>query len=198
MTTQTKRRKRALHPLGRDEVRPAIIAAARTLFAERGYAAVSVRDIAALAKVNHGLVHRHFGSKDAVLHAVLQGMFEGVSVIARAKLSPSAPDFAEQLYPLAAARKQDWQILMRAVLDGFDFQTAGFKFPLTTAVMEHVASQRGTRNEEARAIAGAIIAGGLGWLLLETYLAPILDLDRVDHDKLRKRMGALFQRLVDA
>lgn len=185
-------------PTGKDEVRTAIIAAARDLFAERGYAAVSVRDIAEAARVNHGLVHRHFGAKDAVLHAVLQGMFEDVGGLARANLKPDDPDFIERLYPLAAARKQDWQILMRAVLDGFDFQTAGFEFPITGAVVDHVAARRGSRNETSRTIAGAIIAGGIGWLLLETYLSPVLKLDGVDHDKLRKRMGVLFQGLVDA
>jgi AcrR family transcriptional regulator len=185
-------------PTGRDEVRTAIIAAARDLFAERGYAAVSVRDIAEAARVNHGLVHRHFGAKDALLHAVLQGMFEDVGGLARANLKPDDPDFIERLYPLAAARKQDWQILMRAVLDGFDFQTAGFEFPITGVVVDHVAARRGSRNEASRTIAGAIIAGGIGWLLLETYLSPVLNLDGVDHEKLRKRMGALFQGLVDA
>ena len=82
-------------------------------------------------------------------------------------------------------------------LDETENQSAGFQFPLTSAVMDHVATQRGSRNDEARAIAGAIIAGGLGWLLLEGYLAPILDLDHIDRDKLRKRMGSLLQSLVD-
>lgn len=196
MTTPRPKRTRKL-PIGRDEVRPAIVSAARELFAAHGYAAVSVRDIAEHARVNHGLVHRHFGSKDAVLHAVLQGMFEDVGAIARADLDPKSPDFVERLYPLASARKQDWQILMRAVLDGFDFQKASFEFPITTAVVDHVAARRGTRNESARTIAGAVIAGGLGWLLLETYLAPVLSLDQTDPEKLRKRMAALFQTLVD-
>lgn len=197
MTTHKKRRA-AAPPTGKEEVVSAVVTTARKLFAERGYAGVSVRDLAEAARVNHGLVHRHFGSKDGVLHAVLQSMFKDVSVAAQANLKPGDPDFAERLYPLAAARKQDWQILMRAVLDGFDFQSAGFEFPLTTGVLEHVAARRGSRNEASRTIAGAIIAGGLGWLLLETYLTPILKLDGADGDKLRERMGRLFQGLVDA
>jgi hypothetical protein len=35
------------------------------LFAERGPAATSIRDIAARSRVNHGLIHRHVGGKDA-------------------------------------------------------------------------------------------------------------------------------------
>ena len=185
-------------PLGKNEVVVAVLSAARKLFAERGYAAVSVRDIAAAANINHGLIHRHFGSKDRILHAVLQGMFSDVSGLVRANLDLKSPDFIDRLYPLAAARKQDWQILMRAVLDGFDFQVAGFEFPLTGLTLDHVAARRGARDMEARTIAGTIIAGGLGWLLLEPYLGPILQLDGVDPSKTRARVAALLKTLIDS
>lgn len=184
-------------PQGRDAVRAAIIASARELFSTKGYAAVGVREIASHAGVNHGLVHRHFGSKEEVLRAVLQGMFSDVGALANSSLKPGSPDFIEKLYPLAAARKQDWQILMRAVLDGFDFTAAGFEFPITGAVMGHTAVRRGKRDREARIRAGAIIGGGLGWLLLETYLSPVLGLAGEDVDKLRYRMGQLYQTLTD-
>ena len=44
--------------------REAILQAATTLFAERGYAATGVRDIAAAASTDPALVVRHFGSKE--------------------------------------------------------------------------------------------------------------------------------------
>jgi AcrR family transcriptional regulator len=173
----------------------AIVEAARDLFAERGYAGVSVREIAERAHVNHGLVHRHFGAKDEVLRAVLQGMFQDVGALARSAISPADADFITRLYPLVVARKRDWQVLMRAVLDGFDFQAAGYRFPITAAVAEHVGAMRKRPGREARLRAGAIIAGGLGWLLLETYLSPILDLDKLDRDLVRARMAELYSAL---
>lgn len=48
-----------------------MLRSAADLFAERGLAATSIRDIAARSRVNHGLIHRHFGSKDALVAAVL-------------------------------------------------------------------------------------------------------------------------------
>jgi AcrR family transcriptional regulator len=54
-----------LRPAGR-ATRAAIEAAARTLFAERGFEAASVRAIAAEAGVDPALVIRHFGSKEAL------------------------------------------------------------------------------------------------------------------------------------
>jgi len=52
--------------------REALLAAAVELFAEHGPASVSIRDIARYAGVNHGLVHRHFGSKVDLLAEAIE------------------------------------------------------------------------------------------------------------------------------
>lgn len=52
--------------------REALLAAAVQLFAEHGPASVSIRDIARYAGVNHGLVHRHFGSKVDLLAEAIE------------------------------------------------------------------------------------------------------------------------------
>src|ERR1700730_11692358 len=70
MTTRSASVRRK-NPTGREEVAAAILAAATDLFAERGPAATSIRDIAARSKVNHGLVFRHFGTKEQLVGAVL-------------------------------------------------------------------------------------------------------------------------------
>jgi AcrR family transcriptional regulator len=56
---------------GPSSTRADILAAARECFAQRGYAATSVRAIAAKAGVDAALVHRFFGSKDELLVATL-------------------------------------------------------------------------------------------------------------------------------
>jgi len=58
-------------PRGRTEVCDALVSTAMELFALRGPAAVSVREVAARAGVNHALTFRHFGSKDGLVQAVL-------------------------------------------------------------------------------------------------------------------------------
>ena len=55
-----------------DEARTALIAAASALFAERGYADSSVAAIGEAAGVSRGLVNHHFGSKENLLHAVIE------------------------------------------------------------------------------------------------------------------------------
>ncbi|MGE7435164.1 MULTISPECIES: TetR/AcrR family transcriptional regulator [Kitasatospora] len=51
----------------------AILDAARACFAERGYARATIRDIARRAGVTHGLVMRHFSSKEQLFIASMPG-----------------------------------------------------------------------------------------------------------------------------
>jgi AcrR family transcriptional regulator len=53
--------------LAADHTRSAILTAAERLYAERGFADVTLRDIVAAADVNLAAVNYHFGSKDALI-----------------------------------------------------------------------------------------------------------------------------------
>jgi TetR/AcrR family transcriptional regulator len=57
--------------------RALVIDAAEQLFAERGFAATSMRDISAASGVSHPLIHHHFGSKEELHAAVKRRMVEG-------------------------------------------------------------------------------------------------------------------------
>lgn len=65
MTEPTRRSARG------DETARALVSAARSLWATRGFAGASVRDIAAAAGVNSALVRYHFGSKEGLYKAVV-------------------------------------------------------------------------------------------------------------------------------
>lgn len=71
--SKTRARRPPSHdPEGR---RAAVLAAARRLFAQRGYAGTSIRAIAAEADVNHALVVTYFGGKEALFREAV-GRFE--------------------------------------------------------------------------------------------------------------------------
>jgi AcrR family transcriptional regulator len=67
-TTAPRRRRRDA-----EASRAAILQAAQEVFTERGYARATIREIAARAGVTHGLVMRHFGTKERLLLAALPG-----------------------------------------------------------------------------------------------------------------------------
>ena len=55
-----------------DATRATLVAAARTLFVERGYAAVSTGDIARVAQVTRNALYYHFPTKEALFRAVYE------------------------------------------------------------------------------------------------------------------------------
>lgn len=56
--------------MGSDLTTTALLDAAEQLFADRGFEAVSIREITRAADVNVAAVHYHFGDKQAILRAV--------------------------------------------------------------------------------------------------------------------------------
>lgn len=69
-TAEASRPRRRRDP---EASRAAILEAAGEVFNERGYARATIREIARRAGVTHGLVMRHFGSKEQLLLAALPG-----------------------------------------------------------------------------------------------------------------------------
>lgn len=66
MSAQTARARQA------DQRRSELIDAALRLFAEQGFRATTIADIATATGTAHGLVYHYFGSKDELLEAILQ------------------------------------------------------------------------------------------------------------------------------
>jgi AcrR family transcriptional regulator len=66
---------------GQTQTRDEILTAARNQFAARGYAATTIRGIAAEAGVNPALVHHFFGSKDQMFVAALNLPFNPAHLV---------------------------------------------------------------------------------------------------------------------
>jgi AcrR family transcriptional regulator len=77
--------------------RDAIVSAAARFFAERGYAAVGMRDVAEAVGVRGASLYHHFASKEEILYAICLTVTDGAQ-----RAEPPAAGRARHL--LAAAR----------------------------------------------------------------------------------------------
>src|SRR4051794_35308234 len=105
--------------------REKIVEAAHALFAERGFAQVTVADIAERAEVGRTTFFRYFGDKQEVVFADEQ---EVLDVVAAAPAGGAAPsslrsalaemrDLAEQLVPVIAGDPARYALHVRLIAD---------------------------------------------------------------------------------
>lgn len=87
--------------------RARILDAAFDLFVERGFAAVSIREIAERSEVTKSLIHHHFGGKEGLWEATKEQAFSQY--------------YQSQKHELLHAEKPDAQLLMNGVVRYFHF-----------------------------------------------------------------------------
>ena len=95
-----------------------ILAAAGELFAERGFLATTMREIAQRARVNLAAAHYHFGSKQDLYLEVVRGEFEKLEKkLAVRGAGPGAPLEALSRKQLAELLRRRVETMLETVLD---------------------------------------------------------------------------------
>lgn len=118
MAARKTAKKKIARPHGRDETKVALLEAANELFGQRGPDAVSVRDVAAHAKVNHALVHRHFGTKERLLHEVLLDHAAAFRAAQEDGRDADVEALALRMFRIARERPAFTKILAQLLLTG--------------------------------------------------------------------------------
>lgn len=178
-------------PHGREEVTKALIEAAADLFSKCGVEAVSVRDIADKAGVNHGLIHRHFGSKEVLRRKTQEylaaGIREGVGM-------PS--DFEDAMLRAFATLRQQpafWRVLARTFLDGESHGDVQSDFPFLHYLVDLAragqAEGKITDAIDPRFLVAAVVAFGLGMLVFERFILPGTGLEEESRDSIQQKMN---------
>lgn len=174
-------------PIGREEVAAAILTAAADLFAERGPAATSIRDIAARSKVNHGLVFRHFGTKQQLVGAVLDHLGTNLTTLLRT----GAPAEAVE-----RALDRQMRVAARTLLDGYPAGQLQQHFPNVELLLDQV-RPRHDSDRNARLAAANALALQFGWRLFEPILRSATGIDELTDTELRQAVGAAMARIVE-
>jgi len=162
MATQAERREKTI---------AAIVKAAKRIFGERGFAAATMDDIAAGARVAKGAVYHHFTTKEALFEAVFEQtsleLVSDLDRISRAENDPlEAMAAGTQGYFVACAKGPIGQIMLRdgpAVLGwerwrAIDAKHFGGKFPRgLAAAMDSGLIARQPIEPLARLLLGAVM-----------------------------------------
>lgn len=164
----------------------AVLRSAADMFAERGLAATSIRDIAARSHVNHGLIHRHFGTKDALVAAVLDHLGQHL-----AELLAENADGAK----IADAVDRQLRVLAYASLDGYPVGELQSRFPTMQVLLEAVRPQHPSELS-ARLAAAHTIALQLGWCLFGDFLRASTGLDEMEEMDERTFVRAVGQTVA--
>ena len=133
---------------GREQTTAAILDAAEKLFSERGFTAVTVRDIAAEAGVSHALVHRYLGSKQEVYRVMLARREDVIRDAA-----PAEGDLLEasslMLREAVLNQRNYVRLITHSALHGLSYERTVGRFAATARLVE-LALQTAAEEGEAR------------------------------------------------
>jgi AcrR family transcriptional regulator len=172
----------------------AIVRSATRLFAERGPASVSLREVAADAGVNYGLIHQYVGSKDQLLRLVTRRMSEET-----ARRYAAAPDAATALDGLLrpAGQPTDYiRMLTWAVLEGDDSRELLRSSPALAELTRQLRAEHPDDADQAPYVVAAGAALALGWRVFGSVLTGALDLDDEAGPELDARIAEVAARLL--
>jgi AcrR family transcriptional regulator len=156
-------------PRGEREVKDAVLEAASVLFAEKGPAATSLREIAHAAGVNHGLLHRHFGSKQRLVRAVHDHLAQRLASTDPFRQATVAS--ALDAFHALEDNRTYWMVLTRAMLDGELDDVLGSDLPGGHQMVETLRAAIGDDADlEASDLMAMAFAFSFGWLLLRDFI----------------------------
>ena len=89
--TKPKTLRRAVSDAEKEQRRDAILAAAKKVFARRGYASTTIADIAKAAGISYGSVYWYFDSKDALFHELMDAEEKALRLAIAASLATIEP-----------------------------------------------------------------------------------------------------------
>lgn len=182
---------------GPNRTRAAILDAARSAFAARGYDAVSIRAVARDAGVDPALVHRFFGTKDDLFVAAMELAF-APSQLVEALLAQGREGLGERLIATLLALSDSPEgiapllALLRAAASNDQAATMLREF-VTTEILGRIATAAAPDEPELRAaLAGSQVVG----LILSRYIVRIPAIVDAERLQLAAAIGPTIERYL--
>lgn len=176
---------------GREATTASILDAARELFAERGYAGVTVREIARRAGVTHALAHQYVGSKADVFRAVLARSENAILAAA-----PDNPDLLETVSLMVRQGlehgRSHVRLIVRSAMSGLPYDRSTGRFAATERLIElaeraaasATPAERSAKDLDPRIAVACVVSLFIGWAVTESWLRPAAGLTEIDDAEL--------------
>ncbi|MBO0703409.1 MAG: TetR family transcriptional regulator [Candidatus Dormibacteraeota bacterium] len=181
---------------GKSDTREAILDAARTLFAERGYDGTTVRDLGAVAEVDPKLVLHYFGSKEGVFRSAVMFPFDPADVLPRL-IAPGVEGLGERLArffleTLDAPEGRPSLALIRSALSNENAIGLMREF-VRREVLDRVAAATTLDRPETRAtLAGSQLVG----LAVVRYIVKVPPIDQAPPQEVARWVGPTLHRYL--
>jgi AcrR family transcriptional regulator len=183
---------------GNPDTRDAILAAARSAFAEKGYDGASIRAIATGAGVDPALVHHYFGTKDKLFLAAMNAPIDPGEIIPDV-LAGDPDGLGERLVSMFLTV---WDSpagtagvgLLRSALSS-DWTARLFREFVVTQVLRRVMAAVPMRPDEAP-LRVSLVASQLAGLAMVRYVIKVEPLASAPREVLVAAIGPTVQRYV--
>lgn len=184
----------------REATTEAMLDAAEKLFAERGFAAVSVREIAAETGVSHALVHRYLGSKDDILSAVF-ARHAGEMGAAAADADNVSDAMVLMLREGLAHHRAYLRVIIQTALQDPPFAELMRRMPVGArlASMAEEAAARFAGREGGvppRFVIAAVLALSSGWVATDDWLRRAMGLDDVAEEAIVDQLEDVVRGII--
>ncbi|QIX26561.1 TetR/AcrR family transcriptional regulator [Nocardioides sp. JQ2195] len=172
-----------------------LVEAARPLFASRGPAAVSLREVARAADVNYGLIYQYVGTKDDLLKLVLQRSSEDY-----AERFSRAESTDDAIGLLMRPKSSEYvRMVARSILEGRDPAAILGRSPAMAELSRRIADDvvaPGDEHVDSRVQVAALTSAALGWGLFGSFVKDITGLDDQSDEELTLAVYSLVRRGV--
>lgn len=174
--------------MGADEVRRAVLDAAATLFATRGVAQVSLRDVSEAADTHLALISRYIGNREQLELAVFDDLSEQL-----ARLVDEHP-LEGQGHGVDSVMGR-WAAVATSLVTSGRVLAGRPGFNPVQAMADTLSDAFGLEPVAARVRAAHIVATAIGWRVFEDYLVTAGELGEIPLATLREELVHSARRL---
>jgi AcrR family transcriptional regulator len=190
-------RRRPGRPPGGSRSREAILRAARSSFATRGYDRTTIRGVARTARVDPALVHHYFGTKDRLFTAAMDFPIDP-AIVAEVVLGAGSEGAGERLVRLfiriwdSEANREPMLGLLRSAVTNPRAARMLREF-ISRALLGRVAPALGTPDAALRA---ALVGSQVVGLAMFRYVLKVEPLASAGEEELVAAVGPRFQEYM--